>query len=92
MKTACPKCLRTPCTCAQPATKKGNRTRAEKTGTARMIELGYRPIQIWLSPTMAKWLAEAAAEQNQPKARYATEALAQRLAKRNLDLKLRKEP
>lgn len=91
MKPACPKCFRSPCTCATPASKKTNRTRAEKTGTARMLELGYRPIQIWLSPTMAKWLAAAAAEQNQPKARYATEALSMRLAKRNLDLNLRSE-
>ncbi len=85
MKPACPKCFRSPCTCATPASTKTNRTRAEKTGTARMLELGYRPIQIWLSPTMVKQLDAAAAEQNQPKARYVTEALSMRLANTHQD-------
>ena len=55
------------------------RTRSEKSGTARMTELGYKPIQIWLSPMLAKMLDRAARMNDQPKARYVLEALSARL-------------
>lgn len=37
------------------------RTRSKKTGTARMTELGYKPLQLWLSPSVHTALAELAA-------------------------------
>lgn len=51
----------------------------KKSGTARMIEMGYSPLQIWLSPTMRKLLANAAAQLNEPMTRYALDAIHDRI-------------
>jgi|HubBroStandDraft_1064217.scaffolds.fasta_scaffold552667_1 hypothetical protein len=49
---------------------------SSKSGTARMLELGYSPIQLWLSPLLRSLLKKAAAEAKQSMARYALEAIA----------------
>lgn len=60
------------------------RVESKKKGTARMIELGYQPLQLWLSPHMQTWLNQAAAEENIPRARLALNALSFSLAQRQL--------
>ena len=75
--TACRNCLRNPCQCEPTQTAR------RKTGTARMQELGYRSVQIWISPNMANWLHEAAEAENQTKAGYILAALSARLAQRH---------
>jgi hypothetical protein len=61
------------------------RTTSKKTGTARMIELGYRPLQIWLSPTMQRALEAAAAEERVAMTRVALSAISHSLAQRALE-------
>ena len=58
------------------------RWRNKKSGTARMIELGYLPLQLWLSPTIQEQLRTAAAEENEPCNRFALRTLTQALANR----------
>lgn len=59
------------------------RTTSKKSGTARMLELGYTPMQIWLSPIMRKWLRRAAADEHVPQATFALNALHACLAARH---------
>jgi uncharacterized protein (DUF1778 family) len=59
-----------------------NRGRRKKSGTARMIEMGYSPLQIWLSPSMRELLTDAAARLNQPMTRYALDAIRDRITRR----------
>jgi hypothetical protein len=55
-------------------------TRSEKRGTARMIEQGNRPLQLWLSPFLHDKLQRVAKEHNQTMAGYAMEQLRDALA------------
>lgn len=56
------------------------RKTSDKTGTARMKELGYAPMQLWLPPELKRLLEREAKRTNQPKTRYALEAIALALA------------
>jgi hypothetical protein len=57
------------------------RTRGTQ-GTKRMLELGYKPMQLWLSPSMKARLSEAAAQVDQPASSFALEIIRNELARR----------
>jgi hypothetical protein len=56
------------------------RTRYKKAGTARMLELGYKPLQIWLGPDAHRQLKRQAAAAHTSATRYAQAALLAQLA------------
>lgn len=57
----------------------------KSTGTRRMIELGYRPLQIWLAPEMRAMLHQAAEEEQLPDAAYAKEIITDHLIAGSLE-------
>ena len=61
----------------------GKFTKSEKKGTARMLELGYKPLQLWLAPTNHRILTKLAEKLGMPKTRLATELINQGLAKKH---------
>jgi hypothetical protein len=50
-----------------------------------MIELGYRPLQIWLAPEMRAMLHQAAEEEQLPDAAYAKEIITDHLIAGSLE-------
>lgn len=56
------------------------RKTSEKSGTARMLELGKKPLTIWLGPTLHSQLKRIAKEKATTMSGYALEQIRQALA------------
>lgn len=56
------------------------RTRSKKQGSSRMVELGYKPLQLWLSPTMHELLTAAARKREITISRFCHDTISRRLA------------